>query len=247
MTQTVERLEATLETMSRLERCRGHFYNWYDTLDLRPLDPKYISSVDSGNLAGHLIVLTNACRELATRPIVGPQWLVGIGDPLDLMRESIREIIDVPGAITRNQLDDALEVVAAALRQAPTTPTGIAGQLTELARQADRVTDMVQTLTGDRRESAGVEAEASTWAEAIGVTVRGHQRDVEHLMPWAGRLALDTTFFTPGNVEAETCSRNDLAQLLSRAGIKAAGRACSRRPPPCCSRRWTSWTRTRSC
>ena len=44
-------------TMSRLERFRGHFYNWYDTLDLRPLDPKYISSVDSGNLAGHLIVL----------------------------------------------------------------------------------------------------------------------------------------------------------------------------------------------
>src|SRR5207247_10358252 len=93
----------------------------------------------------------------------------------------------------------------------------IAGQLTELGRQADRVTDMVQTLTGDRRESAGVEAEAeaSTWAEAIGVTVRGHQRDVEHLMPWAGRMALDTTFFTPGNVKAETCSRNDLAQLLS--------------------------------
>ena len=48
--------------MNRLERFRGHFYNWYDTLDLRPLDPKYVSSVDSGNLAGHLIALWNACR-----------------------------------------------------------------------------------------------------------------------------------------------------------------------------------------
>jgi cyclic beta-1,2-glucan synthetase len=47
-----ERLEATLNTMNGLARFRGHFFNWYDTYDLRPLDPKYVSSVDSGNLAG---------------------------------------------------------------------------------------------------------------------------------------------------------------------------------------------------
>jgi cyclic beta-1,2-glucan synthetase len=40
----VERLEAALSTMSELARCRGHFFNWYDTRDLRPLDPRYISS-----------------------------------------------------------------------------------------------------------------------------------------------------------------------------------------------------------
>ena len=61
--EAVERLEATLATMSGLARFRGHFYNWYDTRDLRPLDPRYVSSVDSGNLAGHLIALANACRE----------------------------------------------------------------------------------------------------------------------------------------------------------------------------------------
>ena len=53
--EAIERLEATLATMSGLVRFRGHFYNWYDTQDLRPLDPQYVSSVDSGNLAGHLI------------------------------------------------------------------------------------------------------------------------------------------------------------------------------------------------
>ena len=62
-TEAVERLEATLATMGRLARFRGHFYNWYDTRDLRPLDPQYVSTVDSGNLAGHLIALANACRE----------------------------------------------------------------------------------------------------------------------------------------------------------------------------------------
>ena len=68
-TEAVERLEATLATMSELERFRGHFFNWYDTQDLRPLDPRYVSSVDSGNLAGHLIALANACAEWRDHPI----------------------------------------------------------------------------------------------------------------------------------------------------------------------------------
>ena len=49
--------------MGGMQRFRGHFYNWYDTRDLHPLDPKYVSTVDSGNLAGHLIALASACRE----------------------------------------------------------------------------------------------------------------------------------------------------------------------------------------
>ena len=66
--ETVDRLEATLATMNRLERFHGHFYNWYDTHDLRPLEPKFVSAVDSGNLAGHLIALGTACREMKAAP-----------------------------------------------------------------------------------------------------------------------------------------------------------------------------------
>ena len=71
ITSAVDRLEETLGTMDRLERFRGHFFNWYDTHDLHPLEPKYISSVDSGNLAGHLIVLRSACREMLAAPVIG--------------------------------------------------------------------------------------------------------------------------------------------------------------------------------
>jgi cyclic beta-1,2-glucan synthetase len=60
--ETVERLEATLAAMSQMELFWGHYYNWYDTHDLRPLDPKYVSTVDSGNLAGHLLALANGAR-----------------------------------------------------------------------------------------------------------------------------------------------------------------------------------------
>jgi cyclic beta-1,2-glucan synthetase len=61
-TETIERLEATLGTMQKLDRFKGHFFNWYDTRDLRVLDPAYVSSVDSGNLAGYLTAVANSMR-----------------------------------------------------------------------------------------------------------------------------------------------------------------------------------------
>ena len=61
----MERLEHALDTMSSMRKLRGHFYNWYRLSDLSVLEPPYISTVDSGNLAGHLIAIAAACREIA--------------------------------------------------------------------------------------------------------------------------------------------------------------------------------------
>jgi cyclic beta-1,2-glucan synthetase len=63
------RLEATLATLATLQRHRGHFMNWYDTQTLAPLLPMYVSTVDSGNLSGHLLAVAAACRELALAPL----------------------------------------------------------------------------------------------------------------------------------------------------------------------------------
>ncbi len=59
------RLEQTFATLALMRRYRGHFYNWYDLTDLRVLEPPYISTVDSGNMAGHLIALRQACLAMA--------------------------------------------------------------------------------------------------------------------------------------------------------------------------------------
>jgi len=67
----VRRLEATLATMLKLERHRGHFLNWYDTQSGAPLLPMYVSTVDSGNLSGHLLAVAQACLELAQAPLCG--------------------------------------------------------------------------------------------------------------------------------------------------------------------------------
>ena len=62
------RLEATLATLHGMERHRGHFLNWYDTQTLQPLPPRYVSTVDSGNLSAHLLTVAQACLELADDP-----------------------------------------------------------------------------------------------------------------------------------------------------------------------------------
>src|SRR5260370_19262386 len=60
-----DRIEATLTTVESLERVEGHLLNWYDTRTLAPLPPAYVSTVDSGNLAGALLTLSIGLRDLA--------------------------------------------------------------------------------------------------------------------------------------------------------------------------------------
>ncbi len=76
----VDRVSLTLTTMVGMERFRGHFYNWYDTLTLQPLRPGYVSTVDSGNLAGHLVALRVGLLEYSERPLIGDQVLDGVED-----------------------------------------------------------------------------------------------------------------------------------------------------------------------
>ncbi len=66
--ELLTRLEATLATLAKLQRHRGHFLNWYDTQSGAPLLPMYVSTVDSGNLTGHLLAVAQACQELARAP-----------------------------------------------------------------------------------------------------------------------------------------------------------------------------------
>ena len=74
--ELVTRLEATLATLATLERHRGHFLNWYDTQTGLPLLPRYVSTVDSGNLSGHLLAVAQACLaclpSLSSEPDVPP-------------------------------------------------------------------------------------------------------------------------------------------------------------------------------
>ncbi len=185
--ETVDRLEATLATMNGLERFHGHFYNWYDTLDLRPLEPRFVSAVDSGNLAGHLIALGSACREMDAAPTPMVARLGGIEDGLDLTRESLSRLADDrrTHTVTRKQLEGALDTLSGAVAGLRRR-VGVSG-LQGLMRHADTVVDIARTLSAERgdEDSADVVACAAAVRAAIG----SHQRDLDLLMSQASLAA----------------------------------------------------------
>ncbi|MBM2823871.1 MAG: phosphorylase, partial [Thermoleophilia bacterium] len=174
-----KRLEDTLETLSVLRRFRGHLFNWYDTQDLRPLDPIYVSTVDSGNLAGHLIAVAQACHERLQRPLFGPEILAGIRDALELLRESQAEA-ERPRrtqTVTAAHLREAAEAMEAALEDPPTSLPGWVRRLGELTGQAENLLDIARTLAND----AGPEArsEVVVWATSVLDCVASHARDLD--------------------------------------------------------------------
>jgi cellobiose phosphorylase len=87
--ELLRRTSNTLETMEKLERYRGHFYNWYDTSTLQPLFPQYVSSVDSGNLAGSLLTLQAGLAELKNQPVFSSNTFQGLMDTLQVCAEYI--------------------------------------------------------------------------------------------------------------------------------------------------------------
>jgi cellobiose phosphorylase len=127
--QFVERTSGTFQTMQRLERYRGHFLNWYDTQSLKPLLPIYISTVDSGNLAGHLLTLRPGLLELPDQPILSPRWVDGLNDTFGILVDT-----------NRGSVPDELNAVHADLERAresqPATASAIRGLLARIEAAA---------------------------------------------------------------------------------------------------------------
>ncbi|MFV3131949.1 GH36-type glycosyl hydrolase domain-containing protein [Niveispirillum sp. KHB5.9] len=168
--ETVERLEATLATMQGLARFRGHFFNWYDTQDLRPLDPAYISSVDSGNLAGHLIVLANACAEWTDTPRPAALSRQGLADNLSLARQALAALPAAGGERGR--------LLAGCLTESDTLLAGSLS-LDILAPALKRLGDKAARLARDLLPATGDDAAADLlfWVEALGKTLAEQARD----------------------------------------------------------------------
>jgi cyclic beta-1,2-glucan synthetase len=186
LTATVDRLEETLATMKRLERFRGHFYNWYDTRDLRPLDPRYISSVDSGNLAGHLITLRNACREMLATPVLHPELPAGIADAVKLTRSALDVLGGDPriSETGRKQLYIALDSFRSSLKSLTASPADYAARLSDLKKQSEKLPALARALFEEGFDDIGGLADVVIWTQAVASSVHCHQRDVDGLFAW---------------------------------------------------------------
>ncbi|RBP10416.1 cyclic beta-1,2-glucan synthetase [Roseiarcus fermentans] len=177
--ETIERLEATLATMARMPRFRGHFYNWYDTRDLKALEPKYISSVDSGNLAGHLIAIANSCREWRQSPMSGATRRAGIADALALTAEQAvyLRLGRRTQTVTPRQLEDSLAAMTKTLESSSFSEETLAIQLTALACEASIIVDFASAIALERSDGSG--ADLLYWARANLSAAEAHRSDHE--------------------------------------------------------------------
>jgi cyclic beta-1,2-glucan synthetase len=126
----VVRIQALLDTLDKLERWNGHILNWYDTRTLAPLERRYVSTVDSGNLAVSLIALAHGCRDIiAAAPFRRERW-EGLGDCLYLLNEAFEQS-DLDGSM-RQRVQRLLDCVAI-------TPNGLASWQSMLRQTSNQL------------------------------------------------------------------------------------------------------------
>ena len=89
--QLIDRTTKTISTLNKMERYKGHFFNWYDTETLNPLLPKYISTVDNGNLVGHLLVLRQGLMAIPHQKILDLKLFKGLRDTLLVLTDTLEE------------------------------------------------------------------------------------------------------------------------------------------------------------
>ncbi len=207
--EMIERLEETLASMQVLPRFRGHFYNWYETRENRALDPRYISSVDSGNLAGHLLALGEACQAAATSVLVNAQSFIGVRDTLALFDENIRATDGMPRTttVTLAQLEEASKELRVLLEDPPQTPRAYSERWQALLARADTLRDIARAFAAEQGDA--IHSELLNWALLLHRDIESHARDLSLLASASALEELSARYsnnrdFT--NVTPELCT-----------------------------------------
>ena len=164
----IERTSGAMSTMQRLEKYNGHFFNWYDTLTLAPSIPRYISTVDSGNLAGHLLTLRQGILTMPNHKIIGLQIWNGIRDTWEVLEEKLG----------RKDLALLFEFRACLNVTSQSAPTVLGHVLHSLEKLQSTYSLVQNNLEGD------AQSEIHWWKEALASQIQKHIEDIRTLAPW---------------------------------------------------------------
>lgn len=152
--QVIEMLADSMASISRLDRYHGHLLNWYDIQTLVPLEPRYVSTVDSGNLLGALWALEQGLDELVHAPLFAGKVFTGLVDTGEILKQSLanKEITND----CRLTLDGLLAGWSA-------PPSGISDLLNRQRRMHDSVSSVISAADTEPW-STELEQQNSAWA-----------------------------------------------------------------------------------
>ena len=206
LNDALSRLETTLATIQRMEKVRGHLYNWYDTATLEPLEPKYISSVDSGNFAGHLIALARACEEWAGFDTSSLMPFAGISDALGLARAEAGRLSQGGAvvSIAQAQVTRSLEHLQASLARPVTLDENPVPRLRQMREDVSGISEVMRALV--RADGENRFGPLLDWVIAIDRSINASLETLEAratdplasrlkaIANWARTVALETQF-----------------------------------------------------
>jgi cyclic beta-1,2-glucan synthetase len=197
--QVVTRLSASMESISRLDRYRGHLLNWYDIRTLTPLEPRYVSTVDSGNLLGSLWVLEQGLGELLRMPLFSDKAFTGLADTGEILQSDL---------IRLGSRASSLSALKTLLPELHTPPATLVDQL-----------DLQHRMVTGLNTIATAEGE-SPWAAELAEQVSAWQTISECYLTWIEILAEKTAEeLSPLGNSVLAAIRQDLAQAPSLADL----------------------------
>jgi cellobiose phosphorylase len=201
MDRLLDRTALTLHTLGQLERYRGHFLNWYDTLNLQPLYPKYVSSVDSGNLAGLLLTLRAGLRELPNSPLVSP----GLWDALECSRQALLQSGE--STSSRASTRACLSPLLTFLERGLCASRCLVATSDLLSRVSLLASDLIKLPSQTLPDAA------QPWLVDLEQECRDHLADLLYLAPWLSHGPTPPAIWSQGSAE-QTTSRQELQALL---------------------------------
>jgi cellobiose phosphorylase len=173
----IARTTATFRTLQKMERHQGHLYNWYDTRTLAPILPRYISTVDSGNFVGHLLVLEAGLSEVLDEKIVSAAQAGGLADTIGVLVEVVaaRKADKKEGRGASAPALARLERLVDELRAPPAALSAFSELLGRLTIVTADLADQYQ---------AHPHEEPAAWANALDAQARERLEELHYLAPW---------------------------------------------------------------
>jgi len=218
-----------LDALDRLERHRGHLLNWYDTQRLTALAPRYVSTVDSGNLAAARIVLREALRELDHAPDPREEDVTGLADGLEVLAEVMNDPTGVPAGSLRETAHD-LVAGAARARVDSKRPAHILGAVRRLEATVRRAEAQVADALPELPMEASAVADVHWWVETLAAQVHLEREDIEELHPWlSARAEPPTAYRSPeAGWELGQTWKRFLAGVPDTASLRTVPTVCER-------------------
>ncbi len=169
------RVENAFTALEKMEKYRGHLYNWYDTRTLDVMAPHYVSTVDSGNLIGYLMVLENALKETPEFRVVSKETFNGFADVLVLIRKAASQAY-----LKEKEKAEIAKTIEKTFEDIKEEAAGLSGSLSKLLllkNHTDRLLLIAKTLKDPDTEE---------WAKVLAAQCGEVIFELENLVPWAG-------------------------------------------------------------